>query len=247
MVLGSNTYTIDNPTGVALHNPDNSTADLKLYHLATTPNLPSLVSLIDSASPSGRVIMVGNGLNIGTQQYWHVDASSATWQWTEQSPPANPGPFDASGFDVVGANTIRWGENDVATTGNIVDDGYGTTNTFTTQFDNLAYTGVAPLASEAQATNGDSGGAVFAPVGGQWELAGIMIATSETYNNQPPSTALFGDVTYIADLSVYRSEILATINTAPTVDLNGVRQARAIRRYGTAQLRLRSPTRPMPR
>jgi hypothetical protein len=222
VVLGGNTYTIDDPTtGVALHNPDNSTADLKLYHLSTTPNLPSLVALIDSAAPSGRVIMVGNGLNIGTQHYWHVDTSLPTWQWTEQSPPANPGPNDVSGFDITGGHIIRWGENEVASTGLLINDGYGITTTFTTQFDDLKYTGVAPLASEAQATNGDSGGAVFALVGGQWQLSGIMLATNNPDNNQPANTALLGDVTYIADLSAYRSEILATINTAPTVDLNG--------------------------
>ena len=222
VVLGGNTFTIDDPTtGVALHNPDNSTADLKLYHLSTTPNLPSLVALIDSAAPSGRVIMVGNGLNIGTQHYWHVNTSLPAWQWTEQSPPANPGPNDASGFDITGGHIIRWGENTVASTGLLVNDGAGITSMFTTEFDDLQYTGVAPLASEAQATNGDSGGAVFALVGGQWQLSGIMLATNDPYNNQPANTAILGDVTYIADLSSYRSEILATINTAPTVDLNG--------------------------
>jgi hypothetical protein len=56
----------------------------------------------------------------------------------------------------------------------------------------------------------DSGGGVFTGSGETTELAGIMISIG-TYSNQPSGTAVFGDATYMADLSVYRNQISQTI------------------------------------
>ena len=60
--------------------------------------------------------------------------------------------------------------------------------------------------AEAQAVAGDFGGAVFAKHGGQWQLAGIMVA-AEGYSGQPSPelTAVFGNETFMADLSYYRN------------------------------------------
>ncbi|MBY0400609.1 hypothetical protein K2X89_09960, partial [Myxococcota bacterium] len=60
---------------------------------------------------------------------------------------------------------------------------------------------------EAQATVGDSGGAVFVKRNGEWLLAGMMTSVTG-YTRHPARTSMYGDTTYAADLSVYRSEIL---------------------------------------
>jgi len=60
---------------------------------------------------------------------------------------------------------------------------------------------------EAQVAVGDSGGAVFTKSRDGWELAGILFAAN-TYSEQPPETALFGNVSLAADLSHYRDQIL---------------------------------------
>jgi hypothetical protein len=210
IIFGANSYQVDMSSIVQLRNSDNSLADLKIFRLTTDPGLPSILpSLISNATPTGRQILIGNGFDIGAQHYWHVNTIPPVWVWTMQSPPAHPGPNDASGFDVTGNHHVRWGENNVADTGLFLQNSDGTwIHAYTTQFDDLAYTGTASLPSEAEATNGDSGGAVFSFANNQWTLAGIMDGI-DAYNNQPASTAMFGTHTYIMDLSQYRSQILA--------------------------------------
>jgi hypothetical protein len=63
-------------------------------------------------------------------------------------------------------------------------------------------------AHEAQAAIGDSGRAVFAWNGLQWQLAGIMFAVGSLYTDQQPATSMYGNLTLSADLSFYRSQIL---------------------------------------
>ena len=82
-----------------------------------------------------------------------------------------------------------------------MDDGFGTTDMFYTDFDSIA--------GEAQGAIYDSGGGVFYDSGSEWELAGLML-TGSTGSGQPGSTAIFGNQTYMADLSVYSSQINAT-------------------------------------
>jgi hypothetical protein len=208
--FGGNPYLVDMSSIHFLHNPDNSLADLKVFRLQTDPLLPSVIpGLINDVGPSGRVIMIGNGLTAGAQHFWSVNKTNPAWVWTDGPPPPNPpgpGSNDYSGFDAdnQGSHTIRWGENEVLSTGVL---GVG----FTTQFDSLLYTFRTPRASEAQASNGDSGGPGFTLVGGQWKLSGIMFTVSLPLNNQPDETVLFGDQTLFYDLSLYRDEILAIV------------------------------------
>jgi MYXO-CTERM domain-containing protein len=99
---------------------------------------------------------------------------------------------------------IRWGENTVHETG-LFDVA------FTTQFDNTLYTDTLPLDSEAQASNGGSGGPGFTLVNGQWKLSAIMVTANLPRNHQPAETVLFGDQSLFYDLSVFRAEILAIV------------------------------------
>jgi hypothetical protein len=63
---------------------------------------------------------------------------------------------------------------------------------------------------EAQAAVGDSGGAAFIEREGRFELAGVLIAIA-SYPGQPPETALYGNLTTAADLSVYRRTLSALL------------------------------------
>jgi len=51
---------------------------------------------------------------------------------------------------------------------------------------------------------------VFSKNGSDWELAGMMHAIS-TFENQPADTALYGNLTYSADLSFYKTQIEAIV------------------------------------
>jgi hypothetical protein len=92
----------------------------------------------------------------------------------------------------------RWATNKVS----------GTGNTFNT----LAFSTVFTQAPggethEAQGANGDSGGATFIKSGGFWRLAGVVFAIG-SYEGQPGSTSLYGNLTWSADLSQYREQLI---------------------------------------
>jgi hypothetical protein len=65
---------------------------------------------------------------------------------------------------------------------------------------------------ECQAVSGDSGGAAFAwgASEGGFELAGVVIGIVQ-YPGQPAGTTIHGQLTYYADLSYYREEILGVM------------------------------------
>ncbi|HEX4142387.1 MAG TPA: PEP-CTERM sorting domain-containing protein [Pirellulales bacterium] len=235
--IGGNDYSVDET--IQLTNPqDDSLADLKVVHIVTgganppAPVLPNLQIASSSLGLGATVEMVGNGQSLNVdesgspvQYYWNATGPDNNLTWTQVSASmADPQPGNASGYVTTDTNTIRYGENDVSnvTGASPVYDGSSYTVTaFTTTFNDSYYSPSATLYSdEAQATLGDSGGAVFSFVDGQWQLVGIMVAEA-TYSNQPsnvsPSlgdaagTAVFGDESYIADLSVYRSQIVAVV------------------------------------
>ncbi len=221
--FGGVPYTVDDSSITFLHNPDNTLADLKLFQITTDPGLPAITpDLISSSAPSGRQIMIGNGLDRGDQFYWNVDMQPNPWQWTQQPEPSNPGPNDFSGFQMSLSHHIRWGENEVLNTGLLTLTAFDPQNNplwvngYSTEFDDTVYTGVTPLPSEALVSLGDSGGAVFQLEGGQWKLSGIMVAFAELYSGQPQAPAgipyaVFGNESLIADLSVYRDEIISIV------------------------------------
>jgi hypothetical protein len=225
--FGGVPYTVDDSSVTDLHNADNTLSDLKVFRINGDPGLPSISpSLISTGVPSGRQIMIGNGLRLSENQsggidqlFWTVDDAVSPWQWTPGAAPAVVGPDDYSGYGVNSAasHVIRWGENEVTDRNVVAQTGLDNSNNplivhgYTTTFDNLDYIGANPLASEAQASSGDSGGAVFQFSDGVWKLSGIMVAVNETLSGQPGDTVLFGDQTLIADLSYYRDQIVAIV------------------------------------
>jgi hypothetical protein len=217
-------FTVDpNAFGVGiatkqLKSSDNSNADLKLFRLTTDPGLVPL-SIISTAPTSGQdVVMIGNGLSHGTDRQWNVTAGPT---WNEV--PPNPGPPNVAGFDVVVPRVIRWGLNEIDQTGLFTNlgGGAGTLDYFTTEFnDPTFFPGTDTLfgADEAQAVNGDSGGAIFSKIAGNWYLAGLINAEGK-FEQQPSNTSVFGNASILADLSQYRSQIIAAIPEPGTLTI----------------------------
>ncbi len=165
--------------------------------------------------------------------------SSGTWTWTSTSQPqsVNPipsstyfagqnvpaGAYQAAGIPYSGGG-LHWGQNLVTGNGQTVNDGHGNTETIWTTFNDPNYAPDQQTVStwEAQAEQGDSGGGVFyySTTTSTWELTGMMYAVGN-YPNQlltgsnPPQPsvaanyAVYGNITYIADLSAYRTQILS--------------------------------------
>jgi hypothetical protein len=178
-------------------------SDLLLYQIQGSPNLPSI--LLNSSPPADgwQVTMVGNGRD--------QDPSEAYWNssWVPTSSPST-----YAGYIWSDTNSIRWGTN--------IIDSVGIPEGVNTNSETAFQTTFSSTPSNAQGAPGDSGGAVFhQDASGQWTLAGIMF----TINNlvgQPAGISVFGDATYSADLSIYRSEIYHTMALPGDVNFDGV-------------------------
>jgi Trypsin len=170
-------------SNVRIENPSPPHADLVAFKLEERPPLPDLVIASVPLSANDEVIMIGNGESRGAAMTWaNIDG------WEHASPRA-----------------IRWGTNRVEST-NLLD---ADTEHFETSFSELR--GPARNDPEAQSVRGDSGGAAYLWRDGVWELVGILFARGE-YEDQPDSTALYGNVSLVADLHAYRAQILAVID-----------------------------------
>lgn len=183
-------------TSVRLHNPDNSLTDLLMFHLSTVPvGLSALTIASSTPATNTSVYMIGNGRNReATLTQWDVNTATNPDTWTVSTSP----PSDASGYLYAAGNSLRWGTNTIDGT-NLVDAGFGTVHALRADFSNVA--------GEGQLVDNDSGGAMFLTNG---TLAGTLDARG-IYDGQPTNSAVFGNLSYAADLSVYRSEIMSTV------------------------------------
>jgi hypothetical protein len=174
---------------VQLSNPDTSLADLVLFRIAEP--LPALPVLSIPTTPpllTTSLVLIGNGRDRG---------AATTWD------PPGPGPTYDGYFWGPGA-TKRWGTNFVENVNVELYEPAFSTQLFGCEFHEF---GIQHSTHEAQGAVGDSGGAAFASNGSGYDLAGILIGIL-TYTGQPADTALYGNVTVAADLSVYRDEIV---------------------------------------
>lgn len=201
VTLNGTTYNPVGGSSVRLTNPagsgKSSLTDLLMYRIDGDPGLPRL-TISEFAPPVGvDVVMIGRGRD--------RDPNLTNWNssWVEV-----PNPSTFSGYKFAAGATIRWGTNVVSETGQWQNDGSDFLSV-TTRFDKVG----TPF--EGQAVRGDSGGGIFYknPSTNLWELAGTILA-SGALAGQPLETAVFNDVSYSADLSAYRSQIL-TINPLP--------------------------------
>jgi hypothetical protein len=187
VVLGGITYALVPGSSVRLQNADATYADLRMFAISPLPPLAPLAIASSTPGNGASLILIGNGRNRG-----------AATSWDANGPPP-PGPIYGYTWGV--GRSLRWGTN-------FVED-FPSTRVFDTEVFGSVFD-EGDSAHEAQAAPGDSGGAAFAWNGSRWELAGVMIAVGE-YEGQPAETSLYGQLTYAADLSVYRDQILDVI------------------------------------
>ena len=197
--LGGTSYSAIPSSSVRVQNADSSLTDLCLFKINGDPGLAPVPISATSPALGTYAKMIGAGRDRETAiTEWNVTGTSPDYTWSEVASGGNAG-----GYKWAGTRSLRWGENtlDAALSFNA---GYGDVQGFSTDF------GYA--AEQAQGASGDSGGGVFTynPSTSSWELTGLMLAIG-TYDNQPGGTAVFGNVTYIADLASYRDSIFTTI------------------------------------
>ena len=182
-----------------LKNPDNSNTDLVVFNLATTPALPTL-SIPASAPVIGtNVYMIGNGRN-RTSDLKYYNTSTNPWTTLPDATGAGAAGYDYS----TTSGTLRWGINatsdanpgvaGIQTTADIFN-GFATVRSIGMQFN--------PFVGEGAAVPNDSGGAVFNATG---NLIGVLHAIN-AFVGQPDNTRVFGNSSFAADLSTYRSQI----------------------------------------
>lgn len=184
VILGGVVYPHLSGTEVRLSNGDGSFADLLVFAINPYPVMPLLPIVTTAPALGVELILIGNGRNRG-----------GVTSWDPNGPPP-PGPI--FGYDWASGKSLRWGKNHV-------EDYPPAPVLGTWSFSSFFDAGVST--DEAQGANGDSGGAAFAFDGSVWELVGVIYAIQE-YVGQPAQTSLYGQITYAADLTVYRDEIL---------------------------------------
>ena len=198
--LGGTVYAAVPGSDIQLDNGEGTLADLVVFAITPIPPLPDLEIRANPALPTGEVIMVGHGSDRGV-----ASDSDDPGIWTP--PPDLPSPA-IEGWYWGGAKTQRWGTNTVEDYWNFnpID-----TESYYTIFDRVEDVGHTP--HECQAANGDSGGALFAKDGGNWELAGLMWALAPFEGQNFSTSALRGNATLAADLSFYRDDIVSLTAT----------------------------------
>jgi len=180
VVLAGQTYTEISGSEHQLVNSDSTLADLVVFQINGRPSLPLLPIASAPPTTSDVATEIGHGVDRGAATSW----------------------MGINGFLWGNNNNMRWGTAPVSQVNITVSLNGIVTHSFATVF-----TDVGGSAFPGQAAAGDSGGAAFVKVNGNWMLSGVMFASDE-FNGQPASTSLFGNHTYAADLSVYRSQIV---------------------------------------
>ncbi|MEM9021931.1 MAG: PEP-CTERM sorting domain-containing protein [Planctomycetota bacterium] len=190
LVIDGQTYTrLSTDTGTDLTNDNpglTTTTDLHLFRVAVPEGtgLHGLDPLAISDSLLGGSGQTGTVIGTGRTQQEQV--------------PVNFG--GALGFNVgdVNSREKRWG---------IMEAGQAQTVTSFSR-DVVAYRSTFNnIANEAMGVDRDSGSPVFFDTGSGFELGGMVFAIA-VFNGQPSNTALFNNVTFIADLAEYRDQLL---------------------------------------
>lgn len=163
------------------------------------PSLPVMNLATNTPSLGGAVILGG----FGQQRLQDATTNALT-----SDAVALPG---GSGYTTQAPGSLRWGTNQtVAPDTNqplsplaIGSVGGRLTTLFATQFDEPA-SGEWLDSNEAQAVRGDSGGAAFA-------LDGTLLGIISAVSGPNPENAIFGNLTYFADIATYKTAIDTTI------------------------------------
>lgn len=209
---------LNNPSGLGL----TAQTDLVMYQLTTDPGLPALSIAPTTAPVGGEVVLIGDGASVTpstSETHWNVTGTFPVYAWAETPTGGNAHgyQFNQTGVKLWGTNIVEnddtfFPETDVDAPNHTVkaNSGSGDVISLVTEFDQTGLTGGLTTNGEAQALTGDSGSAVFYKDGANWTLAGITHAIAG-FEDQPAlgTTAVFGNLTFFADLSRYRDQILA--------------------------------------
>jgi hypothetical protein len=187
VLLAGVTYDWISGSSHQLQNPDSTYADLLVFRIVGEPNVPTIPIRASAPGMNNNITLIGYGFDRGSAITW---SGYQGWNWNTS------------------AKHMRWGTNRVGATGQDVTIGATKTRSFASSFTGPS----GGTTHEAQGVVGDSGGGVFLKNGTVWELAGT-IHSIDGYVNQPVNTSLFGNASYFADLSYYRSQILGWVST----------------------------------
>jgi hypothetical protein len=185
VTLGGVVYPYVTGSKTHLTGPGVVPPDLAVVKIVGDPGLPTPLIATSAPPDDANVVMIGRGPSRGAPLTW---MNHDGWSW-------------------ISPYTIRWGTNRITQTGGVALN----TRVIEMEFDPLGQPG--STTDEGQAGSGDSGGAIYWKSGGVWRLAGTIIAIS-VFQGQPNATVLYTNLTLAADLSYYRSQILA-ITTVP--------------------------------
>lgn len=208
VTFGSTSYNALSGSAHRLTEPGGSgVVDLTLFQLDSTPaGMTNLALTSQTPAVGTEVTGIGYGRNrAANETRWYVDGDTGSDPWIWKEEEFSGWDYFADGYKYATGSSKRWGKNHMEGS-MIVDAGYGDTSSLFTDFD--ASEGAGD--DEFQGATYDSGGGVFAKNGSEWELSGIFV-TIGTYSGQPSGTAVYGNRTYAADISVYRDQIMAII------------------------------------
>jgi len=189
VVFQGQTYAAVPGSTFRFQNPDATLADLIVFKLYDDPGLPRLKLLGSAPAVGDPIVTIGNGLNRGSPTTFLL----------------------LGGYNWGTGHSMRWGTNVISDVDIIVNDTYSFAATFSDPLD------LDATADESAAANGDSGGAAFIKIASDWYLAGTLFAISQ-YPSQPPSTSIYGNRLFAADLAFYRADILTVINQKSCAD-----------------------------
>ncbi|MBN1854595.1 MAG: hypothetical protein JW829_17825 [Pirellulales bacterium] len=237
-IAGNTSFIIPNPSNWGGQSLSAET-DLFLFRVngfidvpaITIASTPLTEADLDGNNEGPEVVMMGNG--------WSREASLRTW-WVDTS-AGSEGPWEWSESYVAGWQTKegykrespygrRWGTNRIADE----DSVFGGNDNDLNHVIKVGRDVVSLITvfnkngtqHEAQGLGSDSGGPVFSKRDGQWELRGIMNAVL-IYPSQWDAdhggfmSAMYGNATTFADLSVYHDAIQAIIDAHPNYSIIG--------------------------
>lgn len=183
-------------------NPDGELSDLVLFQIDKDPGLDPLRIPARPARIGQEVTLIGFGSSRG---------SSLTSEIPDR------GLVD--GFYWKADQTKRWATNRVSTKPTFVDVNQSASKTraLPLLFEPLEHP--ESTRDEASAAFGDSGGAVFGDIDPVFPsrgsaLLGLIFSVSR-FESQPKSSSLYGNATWVADLSYYRDSIIKAIQGNP--------------------------------